>query len=94
MRERTQIYLDPEQSDRLGRLARADGRTKSDLIREAIDMYLSSEDRDERRLERLKAAVHYFAEHPLDIPSSEEYVKRKHEEGRRRDEVLQRHWRR
>jgi predicted transcriptional regulator len=40
---RTQIYLDEEQDRRLERRARATGATKSALIREAIDRFLSRE---------------------------------------------------
>lgn len=41
--KRTQIYLDDDQDRRLARRARASGRTKSALIREAIDRLLSKE---------------------------------------------------
>jgi predicted DNA-binding protein len=41
--ERTQIYLNAEEARALERLARRTGRTKSQLIREAIDQtYLGS----------------------------------------------------
>ncbi len=39
--KRTQIYLDDEQDRRLQERARATGRTKSALIRDAIDRLLS-----------------------------------------------------
>jgi hypothetical protein len=39
---RTQIYLDEEQDRRLARRARAEGVTKSRLIRRAIDAYLEA----------------------------------------------------
>jgi predicted transcriptional regulator len=38
--KRTQIYLDDDQDRQLARRARASGRTKSDLIREAIGRFL------------------------------------------------------
>jgi predicted transcriptional regulator len=41
--ERTQIYLSAEQQRQLERRALASGRTKSDLIREALNMYLQQE---------------------------------------------------
>lgn len=41
--KRTQIYLDDEQDRRLRKRARATGRTKSALIRDAIDGLLSRE---------------------------------------------------
>ncbi len=53
---RTQIYLDQEQDRRLAEQARRLGRTKSALIREAIDAYLAG-DTKEARLARFKAAA-------------------------------------
>lgn len=41
--KRTQIYLDEEQDRRLERRARAVGKTKSALIREAVDQLLKRE---------------------------------------------------
>ncbi len=41
--KRTQIYLDEEQDRRLRKRARATGKTKSALIRDAIDRLLSRE---------------------------------------------------
>lgn len=41
--KRTQIYLENEQDERLERRARASGRTKSALIREAINRFLARE---------------------------------------------------
>ena len=92
MRERTQIYLDQEQAERLGVLARSDGRTKSDLIHEAVDVYLAEADSEAARLRRFREALAYLAEHPVDIMTSEEYTRRKREEGRRREEKLRRWW--
>lgn len=37
---RTQIYLTAEEQEALSALARSSGRTKSDLIREAIDAWV------------------------------------------------------
>ena len=46
--ERTQIYLTAEESAALDRAARETGRTRSSLIREAIETrYLATPDRDE-----------------------------------------------
>jgi len=39
--KRTQIYLSSEQTDDLDRVARASGKTRSQVIREAIDNHLS-----------------------------------------------------
>lgn len=40
---RTQIYLTPEERDGLGHLAARTGRTRSDLVREALDRFLREE---------------------------------------------------
>ena len=56
---RTQIYLSDEEARALEREARATGRTKSRLIRDAIDrVYLGAKDTDEvlRSLERSAGA--------------------------------------
>ena len=43
---RTQIYLDEEQTARLDERAAAEGTTRSTLIRRAVDVYLSQEEED------------------------------------------------
>lgn len=43
---RTQIYLDDEQTSRLDRRAAAEGTSRSKVIRRAVDVYLTQEDRD------------------------------------------------
>jgi predicted transcriptional regulator len=43
---RTQIYLDEEQTSRLDRRAAAEGTSRSMVIRRAVDVYLSKEERD------------------------------------------------
>jgi hypothetical protein len=45
---RTQIYLTEREQESLGELAARTGRSKSDLIREALDEYLDRHPRDER----------------------------------------------
>jgi predicted transcriptional regulator len=54
---RTQIYLADEQDRALGDRARSLGRTKSALIREAIDDYLAPPVEADAGLARLRAAV-------------------------------------
>lgn len=44
---RTQIYLDDKQADRLDELAAAEGTSRSMVIRRAVDIYLSEEEKDE-----------------------------------------------
>jgi predicted transcriptional regulator len=43
---RTQIYLDDEQTARLDQRAAAEGTSRSVLIRRAVDIYLSREEQD------------------------------------------------
>jgi predicted transcriptional regulator len=43
---RTQIYLDDEQTARLDQRAAAEGASRSTLIRRAVDVYLTQEERD------------------------------------------------
>lgn len=43
---RTQIYLDDEQTARLDERAAAEGTSRSVLIRRAVDVYLSQEEQD------------------------------------------------
>lgn len=43
---RTQIYLDDEQTARLDERAAAEGTSRSMLIRRAVDIYLSQEEQD------------------------------------------------
>jgi hypothetical protein len=42
---RKQVYLRPEQNQRLKRFARAEKRTEADLIRHAVDDYIAKQDR-------------------------------------------------
>jgi predicted transcriptional regulator len=43
---RTQIYLDEDQTTRLDRRAAAEGTSRSMVIRRAVDIYLSKEEQD------------------------------------------------
>jgi predicted transcriptional regulator len=43
---RTQIYLDDDQTARLDQQAAAEGTSRSMVIRRAVDVYLSQEERD------------------------------------------------
>jgi predicted transcriptional regulator len=43
---RTQIYLDDDQTARLDQRASAEGTSRSMLIRQAVDVYLTQEERD------------------------------------------------
>jgi predicted DNA-binding protein len=70
---RTQIYLGDDQAERLTRRARTSGVTKSTLIREAVEAYLSTPD-DADELARFRAAVDAVAAEPIDLPDGESYV--------------------
>jgi hypothetical protein len=62
---RTQIYISDEQDAALGRRAKAMRRTKSDLIREAIDAALSIPTREEIR-RALKASTGVWKDRDFD----------------------------
>lgn len=71
---RTQIYLGDDQDQALAERAERVGRTKSALIREAIDSYLEPQSTERTALARLRAAVddaHGCASH---LPPGDRYV--------------------
>lgn len=72
--KRTQIYLDEGQDRALAKRARAAGRTKSELIREAIGEYLDERDGREDPLTRFRASLGLaFGIAPY-LPPGAEYV--------------------
>jgi predicted DNA-binding protein len=73
---RTQIYLHEHQERRLRERSRQLGRTKSALIREAIDTYLSPTAGEEEALARLRAAVKEATGAARDLPNGADYVER------------------
>ncbi len=72
--QRTQIYLGDEQDRALSVRAQRLGRTKSALIREAIDSYLAPESTQRQGLARLRAAVSEAAGCASYLPAGEDYV--------------------
>jgi hypothetical protein len=85
---RTQIYLDESQVDRLAERAAAQGTTRSDLIREAVDAYLAGSGGDERsRLKAFRAAVRAAAGAVARLPEGRRFVEetREADAGRERD---------
>lgn len=96
--KRTQIYLDEEQDRRLSERAKADGVTKSHLIRKAVEAYLDdSSENDEEREKRefqefLDAADKAFGIAPY-LPDGKTYVEDLRRRGAARQEDLDRHWR-
>lgn len=43
---KTSVYLDSEQAERLARMARAEGRSQAEIVREAISCYRPRPKRD------------------------------------------------
>lgn len=71
---RTQIYLHEHQDRRLTERSRQLGRTKSALIREAIDAYLAPVASEQEALARLRAAVKEASGAAPELPSGTDYV--------------------
>lgn len=92
---RTQIYLDEQQHTALARRAAAEGRTQSELIREAIDGYLGDQAEDsETRMARFKAAVDTAAGSAPYLPSVEDYIRDRSTASAARWRELEARWRR
>ena len=69
--KRTQIYLDDDQDRRLQARARAEGTTKSAVIRDAIEAFLS---RASRRTELAAALKRTAGSLPdIEVPSRDEW---------------------
>jgi predicted transcriptional regulator len=89
---RTQIYLDEEQDRRLAERARASGRTKSDLLREALDRFLDTPPSEEEELARFRAAAEAaFGIAPY-LEDGVTYVRRLRDIDRRRAEHREEQW--
>jgi hypothetical protein len=89
--ERTQIYLTSEQQRALERRMAGSGRTKSDLIREAIDAYLGTEESNEEWRRKWIAAVD--AAYGIAPYLPEDYVERLRAVDAARGEELEKRWR-
>jgi Ribbon-helix-helix protein, copG family len=73
--KRTQIYITSVQDAKLAKRAAGRRTTKSTLIREAIDAFLSKSQSGDSRLVRFRAAVDELRRHPpLELPSGEAYL--------------------
>jgi len=90
--KRTQIYLEDEQDRRLGERAKASARTKSDLIRDALDRYLDG-DPSETSLRAFREAVVATAGAVSRFPPGDEYVRTIRTADHERDEQLEQRWR-
>lgn len=71
--KRTQIYLDQDQDRRLATRARSAGVTKSALIREALETYLTTPDED-ALLAEFRAALDQVEARPVHLPDGAAYV--------------------
>lgn len=93
--KRTQIYLDEEQDKLLGERASESGRTKSELIREALDRYLGrARIPHGDKMRRWREAVRATAGIAPYLPSSAEWIEQRRRETTERDRMLAEHWRR
>lgn len=72
--QRTQIYLGDEQDRALSERAERLGRTKSALIRDAIDSYLAPDAVEHQGLARLRAAVSEATGCATYLPAGADYV--------------------
>jgi hypothetical protein len=89
---RTQIYLDDDQERQLADRARQIGRTKSALIRDAGDAYLSPASGGESALAGLRAAVKDAVGAVPYLPRGVDYVEELRGAERKRQQVIdQRH---
>jgi hypothetical protein len=79
---RTQLYLDEAVHARLTRLARKQGRTLSDLVREAIDRAFGSSDSGARR--RSLRAIEGLWRGRDDLEETGAYVRRLRRDTRRK----------
>jgi predicted DNA-binding protein len=89
---RTQIYLDEEQDRRLAERARATGRTKSDLLREALERLLDTPLSEEEELARFRAAADSAFGVAPQLEDGATYVQRLRDLDRRRAERLEEQW--
>ncbi len=78
---RTQLYMDDDLHKRLKSLARKQGRTVSDLVREAVARVYAPVGVDER-LETLRAAEGIWRDHE-EVGDANEYVRRMRADTRR-----------
>ncbi len=74
--KRTQIYLEESQDERLAERAEVLGTMKSDVIREAIDLYLEGPQDEDARVARFRAALDDVATAPASFPDGRTYVER------------------
>jgi predicted DNA-binding protein len=89
--KRTQIYLEADQDRRLASRATTAGTTKSTLIREAIESYLSTSEGEAARLAEFHAALDAIERSPANLPDGRTYVDELRQADRERDEDIEGH---
>lgn len=65
---RTQIYLYKHEQESLRHLTKKTGKNLSELIRHAIDAFLSPQN-PQKRLQNLRAAMGMWSDHDINLPS-------------------------
>ena len=85
---RTQIYLADEQDRALTDRACRSGRTKSALIRDAIDSYLAPASSEQTGVARFRAAVAEADGIAPYLPNGAEYVEQMRDADREREREL------
>ncbi|MGH3026761.1 MAG: CopG family transcriptional regulator [Gaiellaceae bacterium] len=74
--QRTQIYLDENRATALSRRAAVEGRTKSELIRSAIDQFIGGRPKDNaERMAQFRRVLHEVAGSAPHLPAGEGYVR-------------------
>jgi predicted transcriptional regulator len=94
IRHRTQVYLDDAQNCALKIRARARHQTKSSLIREAIDEYLSTEKKSDSSVTRMRNAISEAAGVAPYLPAGDKYVRQVREADLNREAELEQRRRR
>ena len=90
---RTQIYLDDDQHRWLDEQASRQRRTKSELIREAVDRLIGGGRQDtDTRLGRCQAAVDASFGAVPDLPPSQDFVEDARAMDRDRDRAVEDRW--
>jgi Arc/MetJ-type ribon-helix-helix transcriptional regulator len=87
--ERTQIYLTQEQQHELARRVVATGKTKSELIREALDRYLATEETNEEWRRQWLEALDAVAGIAPYLPDGATYIDELREADLRREAELE-----
>lgn len=90
---RTQIYLEPQQSQELAQRAKVRGVTSSHLIREAVALYLAGPDSDAGELAAQRSAILDAAGRARTLPSGAAYMDDLRRADQAREAVLEERWR-